>query len=65
METQEDIDIKYNKWLKEYNISNLTATQSDFAKYLLTEENVKILNQIGDLNSIFFSVRKFIKENKI
>lgn len=41
----------------------MTNTQVRFAKFLL--ENAKELSVIGDLESIFKNVRKFIKNNQI
>jgi hypothetical protein len=43
----------------------LTNTQHRFAEYLLTEEGIKILGSVGELDSIYLSIRKFIKTNKL
>jgi 5-methylcytosine-specific restriction endonuclease McrA len=55
----------YLKWVKETGQSGLTNTQHKFAEWLLTEEVMKHITQLGDLKSIFISVRNFAKQNNI
>lgn len=54
---------RYLEWVKQCKLPLLTNTQRKFAEWLLQEENSKVIAQIGDLDSIFISVRKFIKNN--
>jgi len=53
---------KYLEWVKQANLPPLTNTQSRFAEWLLTDEISDIISQIGDLDTIFNSVRKFVKK---
>ena len=50
---------KYKGWVKQDNLPPLTNTQHNFAEWLLLNENQ--INQIGDLEIIFKSVRKYLK----
>jgi hypothetical protein len=54
-----DYSENYLNWIKENEITGLTRTQYMFAEWCF--DNYKVLNQIGDLDSIFISVRNFIK----
>lgn len=54
---------RYLEWVKQCKLPLLTNTQRKFAEWLLEEDNSKVIAQIGDLDSIFISVRKFIKNN--
>ena len=54
----------YLKWVKQANLNPLTNTQYKFAEWLLLEENAKVISQIGDLDIIFISVRRYLKNNK-
>lgn len=54
---------KYYKWVKDTKQSGLTNTQSKFAEWLLVNERAKIITQIGDLTSIFISIRRWLKDN--
>ena len=60
MENNNDI---YKAWVKDTNQSNLTNTQSKFAQWLFEEEQIKQLKVIGDLTSIFESVRQYVKKH--
>lgn len=51
----------YLEWVKQANFSPLTNTQHRFAEWLLQEDNAKVISQIGDLDKIFISVRRFVK----
>lgn len=51
----------YLDWVKQVNLPPLTNTQHKFAEWLLLEENAKVISQIGDLDTIFLSVRRFVK----
>jgi hypothetical protein len=51
----------YDRWIKESGIKNMTRNQSDFAKFLF--DNSTIINTLGDMETIFKSVRKYLKEN--
>jgi len=51
----------YLEWVKQSNLPPLTNTQQQFAEWLLREDNAKVISQIGDLDTIFSSVRKFVK----
>lgn len=51
----------YLKWVKQANLPPLTNTQHRFAEWLLQEDNAKVISQIGDLDTIFLSVRRFVK----
>lgn len=52
---------KYLEWSKQCDLPPLTNTQHAFAEWLLKDENSKMVAMIGDLDSIFISVRKFLK----
>lgn len=56
---------EYLKWVKQANLPPLTNTQHEFAEWLLIKDNAKVIAQIGDLDTIFCSVRKHIKNQKI
>lgn len=53
----------YNEWVKQANLSPLTSKQHKFAEFLL--EHHKMIGLIGDMESVFTSVRKFIKTHEI
>ena len=53
----------YLEWVKQANLPPLTNTQHRFAEWLLLEDNVKIISQIGELDIVFASVRKWLKNN--
>jgi len=55
---------KYLKWVKQAHLPPLTNTQHKFAEWLLKEENAKVISQIGGLDEIFISVRRFLKNDK-
>lgn len=55
---------EYLKWVKEANLPPLTNTQHRFAEWLLIKENTKAITQLGDLDTIFVSVRKWAKNNR-
>jgi hypothetical protein len=52
---------EYLKWVKESKLENLTNTQHRFAEWLLQDQNVNVIGQIGDLDTIFTDVRRFIR----
>lgn len=52
----------YENWVRQANLKPLTNTQHEFAEWLLIEENAKMISQIGDLNPIFISIRKWLKK---
>lgn len=52
---------EYKEWVKQSNLPPLTNSQCQFASWLLDESNRKIIGQIGDLDKVFSSVRKFLK----
>ena len=56
---------RYLDYAKQSDLAPLTNTQRRFAEWLLTDEGVEILGGIGDLDSVYTSVRKYIKTNKI
>lgn len=51
----------YLEWVKQSGLKPMTNMQSKFAEFLFS--NYKVLQQIGDQESIFISVREFIKKN--
>ncbi len=51
----------YLEWVKQANLPPLTNTQHKFAEWLLQEDNRKVISQIGGLDEIFISVRKWVK----
>jgi predicted TPR repeat methyltransferase len=59
----EMISQEYLEWVKQADLPLLTNTQHQFAEWLLEEENAKMLMKIGDLDKIFISVRKHLKNN--
>ena len=56
---------EYKKWVVQAKLEPLTNIQHEFAEFLLLPENQIRLAQIGDLNTIYASVRKYIKSNLI
>lgn len=52
---------EYKKWVQANGISGLTNTQHEFAEWLLKPENAKMISRIGDLDSVFLSIRKYLK----
>ena len=56
-----DFNEDYLEWVHQAGLPPLTRTQWQFALWLLEEENVKIISQIGNLNDIFTSVRQYVK----
>lgn len=63
---------EYIKWVQQAKLPPLTNTQHRFAEWLLEEErtgvktdNRKTISQIGDLEKIFISVRRYIKQQKL
>lgn len=52
---------EYLDWVKESNLKNLTNTQHKFAEFLL--KNHTEIGKIGNLEDIFTSVRKYVKDN--
>jgi hypothetical protein len=54
----------YLKWVKQANLPPLTNTQHKFAEWLLEEGNSKVIAQIGDLDSVFTSVRRWVKNGR-
>jgi len=55
---------KYLEWVKQAGLPPLTNTQKRFAEWLLLDENEKVIQQIGNLDVIFTSVRRFVKNTK-
>ena len=55
---------EYLSWIKQADLPPLTNTQHSFAEWLLLEENAKIISQIGSLDEIFTSIRKYLKNKK-
>lgn len=53
----------YTKWVQQANLPPLTGNQHEFAEWLL--KHAKELRVIGDMNSIFQSVQKYVKTNKL
>ena len=53
----------YNNWVKQASLDPLTSKQHKFAEFLL--ENHKMIGQVGDMSTIFESVRKYIKTHEI
>jgi hypothetical protein len=51
----------YLNWVKTKKIKNITNTQSEFAQFLF--KNKEQLQKIGDLTTIFKSIRTYLKEN--
>lgn len=62
MEENQIYSKEYIKWVQQSKMKPLTNTQHKFAEWLLSEDNAKVISQIGDLNDIFISVRKFLKK---
>jgi len=54
----------YLEWVKQANLHSLTNTQHKFAEWLLQEDNRKVISQIGGLDEIFISVRKWVKNGR-
>jgi hypothetical protein len=59
-----DFDEDYLNWVHQSGLPPLTRTQWKFAQWLLEEENVKIISQIGGLDDIFISVRQYVKTHE-
>lgn len=55
---------RYHAWVKESNLSPLTGTQAQFAKWLLEDEQVERLSVVGDLGAVFSDVYSFIRANR-
>lgn len=53
---------KYAEWVQQAGLPPLTGTQAKFAEWLLIKDNAAIISQIGDLETIFSSVRKYLKD---
>ncbi len=51
----------YDNWVVGSGIKNMTRNQSEFAKFLF--DNHIVINTLGDMETIFKSVRKYLKEN--
>ncbi len=52
---------EYLKWVKQANLPPLTNTEARFAEWLLLKENSDKFGIIGDLDKIFTSVRRYVK----
>lgn len=52
---------KYVKWRKEKNLPPMTRTKAEFSEWLLQEENIKKLQQTGDLPTAFGEVWKYLR----
>ena len=53
---------EYLEWIKsDENMRDLTGSQAKFAEFLLEEDNIKLLSQIGDVSKIFDSVYSYVK----
>jgi hypothetical protein len=50
---------EYHDWVKQANLKPLTNTQHHFAEFLL--EHADEIKKIGDLTTIFISVRKYLR----
>jgi len=55
---------EYLKWVKQANLEPLTGNQYDFAEWLLKPENSKEIIRIGDMETIFKSIRNYLKWKK-
>jgi len=53
----------YNNWVRQANLPPLTSKQHKFAEFLF--DHYKMVGQIGDMSTIFESVRKYIKTHDI
>lgn len=51
----------YLDWVHQANLPPLTSLQHRFAEWLLEPENIKMINQIGNLDVIFLSIKKWLK----
>jgi hypothetical protein len=50
----------YLEWVADTEQKGLTSTQAEFAEFLI--EHADKLKQIGDLESVFISVRDWLKK---
>lgn len=55
---------EYLKWVQQAKLPALTNTQHRFAEWLLQEDNAKVLSQVGNLESIFESIRHYVRDGK-
>lgn len=55
--------IEFTKSKESLTIKPLTNTQSNFAEFLLDDKNIKTISSIGDMESIFKSIRNYLKSN--
>lgn len=51
----------YLEWVKQAELPPMTRTQFVFAQWLFT--NREHINKIGNLDTIFTSVRQYVKSN--
>ena len=58
---KDTISKDFISFINQANLPPLTNTQHEFAEWLLLSDNQKMINKIGDLDSIFIAVRKYIK----
>jgi len=52
---------QYLEWVQQANIPPITSLQHRFAEWLLQPENLNVISQLGELDKVFNSVRKYIK----
>lgn len=52
----------YKKWVNWSKKTNLTNNQHKFAEFLL--KNEVMVNTLGDMQTIFTSIREWLKKNK-
>ena len=55
---------EYKAWVKQSGLPPLTNTQHTFAEWCLKPEIAKIISQIGNIDEIFYSIKKWLKRKK-
>ena len=55
---------EFLEFAKATDLPPMTNTQAKFAEWLLRPENAAQLEKIGDLESVFKAVRRYIKTRK-
>lgn len=58
---KDTISKDFISFINQANLPPLTNNQLGFAEWLLLPDNQKMISKIGDLDSIFIVVRKYVK----
>lgn len=54
----------YLEWVKQSGLPHLTNNQHRFAEWLLHHDNREVMSQIGNMDDVFTSIRKWIKNEQ-